>query len=119
MTGLKTLKEIEGEIRKRFETRDMRQPGGGLSDKTQREFFRRGYKVSFEYAFKHLREEAINHIKKCKNVENFSTNNKCGFYYDEEKKQLKPRPIFCEVCEWIKRFFNIRISPISLGRKKR
>ena len=55
-----------------------------------------------------LRQEAINHIKNCKNTENFATHNLCGFYYDEEKKELKPRcPIFCELCEWIMMLFNI------------
>jgi len=60
---LRTLKDVEEEIRKRFETEDMHQPGGGLSDKTQREFFRSGYKVGFEYALKDAKQEAIKWFK--------------------------------------------------------
>jgi len=54
-----------------------------------------------------VRQEAINHIKNCNNPEDFSTHNKCGFYYDEEKKYPKTIAVFCEICEWIMYFFNI------------
>lgn len=47
----------------------------------------------------HIRKEAIKRVKDCKNKEDFTTNNMCGFYEDEEKKYPKSKPIFCEVCQ--------------------
>lgn len=57
-----------------------------------------------------LKQEAIKHITTCQNREDFSTNNRCGFYYDEYKQNIKPSPIFCDVCNWIIKFFNINIG---------
>lgn len=102
---LKTLKDIEKEKINKFETKDMHQPGGGLSDKTQREFFRSGYKTSFEYAFKESKQEAIKWIKELSEPdhefmkEHSLTIDEIIFGNYEELQKVKL---------WIKHFFNIK-----------
>ena len=53
------------------------------------------------------RSEAINRINNCENKEDFSTNNKCGFYWDEEKQERKFKACFCEICESFIDLFEI------------
>ena len=55
-----------------------------------------------------LKQKAIEKIKSCERREDFSTNNLCGFYYDQEKEHKKPKACFCEVCQEFMKFFNIR-----------
>ena len=70
MIELKTLKDIEEEIKKRFDTEDMHQPGRALHDKTQRDFFRSGYKVSFKYALRDVKKElGIKYIKYLQDIQ--------------------------------------------------
>ena len=57
---------------------------------------------------KDYRLEAINRINNCENKEDFSTNNKCGFYWDEEKKERKFKPCFCDICEELIDLFEIK-----------
>lgn len=69
------------------------------------------YEYSNQYlrdALNDLREEAKNWVENCNNREDFATNNECGFYYDKEKKQIKPRPVFCDACRRFIKFFNLQ-----------
>ena len=54
-----------------------------------------------------LRQEAIKRIKSCDRTEDFTTNNMCGFYYDTDKKDRKPRASFCELCKRDIWFYNL------------
>lgn len=60
---LKTLKDLDEEWIKNFETNSIHQPGGGLSDRTQRVWFRDGHKVAHEYTVKEIKAEAVKWIQ--------------------------------------------------------
>lgn len=67
---------------------------------------------------KKQKQEIINLIKACKNTEDFTTNNMCGFYDDEEKKFPKPIPVFCDVCKKLIDIFNLTIEDLKPKKSK-
>ncbi len=90
---LKTLKDLDEEWIKKFNIEGPNQPGGGLSDRTQRVWFRDGHEVAHKYTIKELKQEAIKHIKSLEEV---------TVHDDHELFVRNSGKI-----SWIKQFFNI------------
>lgn len=88
---LKTLKDI----RKSWDKTPFLSDGGNC--------FREGMLIGM----------AMDRINSCENSEDFSTHNRCGFYYDKEKKEPKFRPVFCEVCLATMEIFNIEVEDLK------
>jgi len=104
---IKTLKDLDEEWIKNFETESMHQPGGGLSNKEHRIWFRDGHKVAHEYTIKEIKAEAIKWVKFCREpvpLEEWSVKSLLEFWMDRLNiTEEDVNPSLCEteeVCEW-------------------
>ena len=69
-----------------------------------------------DFIMKEIKAEAIKWVKNCKNTEDFSTHNACGFYYiKRDKTTLKPKPVFCCCCQRTMKMNNITEEDLSQG----
>ena len=62
---------------------------------------------------KNYRIEAIERINNCQRQEDFSTNNMCGFFWYEEKKERKFKPCFRDICEELMDLFKIKKEELN------
>ena len=105
----KEIKDLEREWTKRFEKSDMHQPGGGIDDKNNRDWFRDGYKVSYEHVFKDVqkliqKEEEMDEIEELLSKvvilmkKKGTIGKRCEIDGDYVMVDFKPMPLRCKEC---------------------